>query len=317
MSAIEIHKASKIYSGGIEAVKDLSFTVRRGQIFGLLGPNWAGKTTTVKMICGLVTPTQGQIRVNGFSISRERGQVLRSLGVVLEGARNIYWRLSARENLRYFGALKYQYGPRLEERIDFLLAHFDLLKRQDDLVQEFSRGMQQKVALAAALVADPEILLLDEPTLGLDVETSRLLREQIRGLAKEQGKTILLTTHQLPLAQELCDRIAIINHGELVALDSVDRLLRIFPEERVDIEVRGRLDAHLREALLDSPAVSVDFDGENSLVTLPSGDQETLVHLIGILHEGGVELLRFNRRIPTLEEVFMRLVGQGESRRER
>ena len=106
MSAIEIHKASKIYSGGIEAVKDLSFTVRRGEIFGLLGPNGAGKTTTVKMICGLVTPTQGQIRVNGFSISRERGQVLRSLGVVLEGARNIYWRLSARENLRYFGALK-------------------------------------------------------------------------------------------------------------------------------------------------------------------------------------------------------------------
>ena len=102
-----------------------------------------------------------------------------------------------------------------------------------------------------------------------------------------------------------------------MALDSVDRLLRIFPEERVDIEVRGRLDAHLRKALLDSPAVSVDFDGENSLVTLPSGDQETLVHLIGILHEGGVELLRFNRRIPTLEEVFMRLVGQGESRRER
>lgn len=314
MSAIEIDKVSKIYRGGVQAVKGLSFTVKKGEIFGLLGPNGAGKTTTVKMICGLVTPTQGEIRVDGFSVSRERGQVLRSLGVVLEGARNIYWRLSARENLRYFGALKYQYGPKLEERIDFLLAHFDLLERQHSLVQEFSRGMQQKVAVATALVADPDILLLDEPTLGLDVETSRLLRGQIRELARKQGKTILLTTHQLALAQELCDRIAIINLGELVALDSVGRLLRIFPEERIEIQVAGRLDPRLREALLDFPAVSVDFDGENSLLTLPSEEQEMLVRLIGVLHEGGAHLLHFNRRVPTLEEVFMRLVSERESR---
>ena len=209
MYAIEMISLSKTYpkrkGPPVQAVVDLSLAIPPGQVFGFLGPNGAGKTTTIKMMCGLVTPTTGVARLNGYDVSTRRGDAMRQVGVVLEGTRSVYWRMSAWENLMYSGRLKGRRGKELKARAEWLLEELDLWDRRKDTVREFSRGMQQKVSIACALVADPPIVLLDEPTLGLDVQSARTVKEWIRRLASEQGKTVLLTTHQLDMAQELCD----------------------------------------------------------------------------------------------------------------
>ena len=237
MFAIEIDSLSKTYNKGkraqVRAVQDLSFAVPAGQVFGFLGPNGAGKTTTIKMLCGLVTPTSGTARLNGYDVARRRGEAMRQFGVVLEGTRSVYWRLSAWENLQYFGRLKGRRGRDLKSRAEWLLGELDLWERRKEQVRELSRGMQQKVAIACALIADPPIVLLDEPTLGLDVQSARTVKTRIRRLASEQGKTVLLTTHQLDMAQELCNRVAIINEGRLVADRSMGDLLGLFRKSAI------------------------------------------------------------------------------------
>src|SRR4030066_415833 len=159
------------------AVDGISFEIESGTVFGLLGPNGAGKTTTIKMILGLIIPTSGSIKLAGYDISTHRNKALRHAGAVLEGSRNIYWRLSARANLEYFGALRGMHGGALKQRIDELLALVELSDRADEETREFSRGMQQKVALAIAMLHNPDVLLLDEPTLGLDVQSARTIEK--------------------------------------------------------------------------------------------------------------------------------------------
>ncbi len=211
----------------IDAVRPLDLAVPAGQIFGFLGPNGAGKTTTIKMLCGLVTPDSGQVLLNGFDVRRQRGHAMRQIGAVLEGTRNVYWRLSAWRNLRYFAGIKGCAGPQVVRRAETLLRELDLWERRHDTVQTFSRGMQQKVAVACALIADPPIILLDEPTLGLDVRSARTVREWIVKLSRQRGKTVVLTTHQLDMAEEVCDRIAIMHRGALIADQPVTDLLSL------------------------------------------------------------------------------------------
>ena len=217
MNAIELDSLSKTFrrrgSQPVRAVVDLSLSIPRGQIFGFLGPNGAGKTTTIKMMCGVIIPDAGSVKLLGHDVQRDRSAAMRQFGAVLEGARTVYWRLSAIENLMYFGRLKGVRDRYLKPRAERLLKELDLWDRRNDDVREFSRGMQQKVAISAALMSDPPIVLLDEPTLGLDVESARTVREWVSRLAREENKTVLLTTHQLTMAQELCDRVAIINEG--------------------------------------------------------------------------------------------------------
>jgi ABC-2 type transport system ATP-binding protein len=220
-SALELSRLAKTYGRGTaarRAVRSTSLSVPWGQVLGLLGPNGAGKTTLIKMICGLVTPTTGTIRIGGWDLATERSRAVLQIGAVLEGSRNVYWPLSAWENLLYFGRLKGVRGEVLRPRAERLLRDLDLWERRHGQVGSFSRGMQQKVAVAAALITDPPILLLDEPTIGLDVESARTFKEWIAHLARDEHKTILLTTHQLhDVAQELSDRIAVIRSGEIIA----------------------------------------------------------------------------------------------------
>jgi len=181
-AAIKIESLSKTFRsrGGneVEAVSRLDLTVEPGQVFGFLGSNGAGKTTTLKMACGLVMPTTGTVRLNGYDVSRQRGQAMQQIGAVLEGTRNVYWRMNAWQNLLYFGRIKGVSASKLlKARAEQLLRELDLWERRKDPVGEFSRGMQQKVAIAAALIADPPIVLLDEPALGLDVQASRTVQE--------------------------------------------------------------------------------------------------------------------------------------------
>jgi len=305
--AIKLQSLSKSYkrpNGSIiTAVHNLDLNVETGQIFGLLGPNGAGKTTTIKMICSLVKPSTGQIFLNGFNVPEQKKAAMTQIGAVLEGARNIYWRLSAMQNLLYFGRLKGK-TRHLKERAEQLLRDLDLWERRNDEVRFFSRGMQQKVALAAALMNDPSILLLDEPTLGLDVQAAQAIRKLVKKLTEEEGKTIILTTHQLDIAQDVCHQIGIMRQGQLIANQPIRQLLALFRQEYYEIRINGALD-NLPPGLNDILAISKDEEGH--ILTGPlSNDQ--LHFLLAKVRETGLTLLSVNLVEPDLEEVFMKLV---------
>ena len=227
--AIQVHNLSKTYrtrkGEAIDAVRNVSLTIPTGQVFGFLGPNGAGKTTTIKMICSLIKPTAGSVTLNGIDVARNRRAAMLQTGAVLEGTRNVHWTLSAWDNLLYFGHLKGISGSILRSRAEWLLKELDLWDRRSNLVRTFSRGMQQKVAIGCALVNDPPIILLDEPTLGLDVHAARTVKALVTQLAKDNGKTVVLTTHQLDMAQELCQHVAIISKGRIIADHPVEELL--------------------------------------------------------------------------------------------
>ena len=200
----------------IHAVDGIDFAVERGEIFGLLGQNGAGKTTTIKMLTTLLAPTDGLCRVLGHDCFGGERAIRPRINFIFGGELGVYRRLSARDNLRYFANLYLLDRRGREEKIDGILKLVDLYERADDLAETYSKGMIQRLQIARGLINDPEILFMDEPTVGLDPIGARMLRDIIRRL-KEQGRTVLLTTHYLAEAEELCDRLVIINRGKLVA----------------------------------------------------------------------------------------------------
>ncbi len=313
--AIQIHDLSKTYrrrnAAPIQAVSQLNLSVPAGQLFGFLGPNGAGKTTTIKMLCGLIKPSSGRVEIRGRDVCRERRATMPDIGVVLEGARNVHWSLSAWDNLLYFGHLKGMWGRRLSTRAAQLLRELDLWERRVDLVRTFSRGMQQKVALACALITDPPIVLLDEPTLGLDVQAARAVKTLVERLIQEQGKTVVLTTHQLDIAEALCHRIAIINKGVLIADKPVAELLALFRDEYYHIKLQGTLSpeyaAHFEE-------MTITANEDVTTLSGPVSDQDALYALLERVRAAGLPLLAVNRTEPDLEEVFIRLLDTGATR---
>ncbi|MDP9246293.1 MAG: ABC transporter ATP-binding protein [Chloroflexota bacterium] len=219
------------------AVNGIDLRVERGEIFGVLGPNGAGKTTTLRMLATLLEPTSGEARVLGIDVRTHPREIRANLGAMLSGERSLYWKLTARENLEYFAALYHVPPKETKARIDAALVAVKLADRADDYVERYSTGMRQRLALARALLPDPPLVILDEPTVGLDPQAARDLRDRVREL-KRQGRTVLLTTHYMEEADQLCDRIAIIDHGEIVALDTPAALKRrIRAEEVVSLEI--------------------------------------------------------------------------------
>jgi ABC-2 type transport system ATP-binding protein len=306
--AIELRGLTKRF-GHPTAVEDLTLEIPRGQVFGLLGPNGAGKTTTIKMMTGLVTPTSGTVRLGGYDIATQRSRAVRQVGAVLEGSRNVYWSLSAWQNLLYFGRLKGLRAAEIKPTAERLLRELGLWDRRNQQVGGFSRGMQQKVAVAAALVTDPAIVLLDEPTIGLDVEAARTVRQWVLRLAHQDGKTIVLTTHQLAMAEELCDRVAVIHQGRIVTDLPTRELLDRYVEDRFEMEVGRGGDAGLADALPANAAV--DSADDHTIITLPTADQETLFGVLAKLRAAAVPVLGVSRVRSSLEAVFVKLV-RGE-----
>lgn len=300
----------------VSAVDGVSLNIRQGEIFGLLGPNGAGKSTTIRMLCTLLEPTAGTAKVNGYDIVKQANLVRMNLGTVLAGERSIYWKLSARENLEYFGAL-YHIPPAVaKKRAAELLERMELTSRADDLVEKFSTGMRQRVVIAKALMASPPILLFDEPTLGLDPQAARNLRELIAGL-KEAGHTILLTTHYMEEADQLSDRIGIIDQGKIIALDTPANLkLRIQQKDVIKLEIAGWHD-DLATKIGSLPGVEklvthplegeamreVNLHAENSRAVLPG--------IIETVNYNGTRLVNMNIVRPSLEDVFINLTGKA------
>jgi ABC-2 type transport system ATP-binding protein len=212
------------------AVNDVSFDVHGGEVFGFLGPNGAGKTTTIKAIVGLLQPTSGTVKVAGYDVQLQPMQAKAASGFVPDTP-NLYMKLSARELLRFVGDL-YELKPgKIAERSEELLRVFDLAEVRDDPIDSYSHGMKQKVALAAALIHDPKVLVLDEPTVGLDPKSARLIKDMLRQLA-DRGAAVFLSTHILEIAEHMCDRIGIIDHGNLVAVGTMDELRALGKGER-------------------------------------------------------------------------------------
>jgi ABC-2 type transport system ATP-binding protein len=309
--AIEVESLTKVYGSkrgrSVKAVDGVSLSVPLGQVFGLLGPNGAGKTTTIKLLCGLVTPTAGSVRLNGHDVDRQRSQAVLQLGAVLEGGRNVYWSLSAWQNLLYFGRLKGLSGEEIKPRAERLLRDLGLWDVRHGSVGGFSRGMQQKVAVAAALITDPPILLLDEPTIGLDIEAARTVKDWIVRLAHEEGKTVVLTTHQLDMAQELCDRVAIMRAGRVVADLPVHELLRRFRQDRYQIVV-GTL---TQGGELSLPVGTTVSSSDGTTMLTSSLDDHDIYGLLAQLNERGLPLRSVSPVEPSLEEVFLELVRHG------
>ncbi len=297
----------------VVAVDGVGFAAEPGQVVGLLGPNGAGKTTTIKMICGLVRPDAGAIEVCGVDARRRPRDATRHLAAVLEGNRNLYWRLTARENLLYFMGNRGRSPRSVSPAADALLERFDLADKRDALVADLSRGMQQKLAIAVAVLADTQVLLLDEPTLGLDVQTGDEVRRLVRELASE-GRTVLLSSHDMAVVQDVCERVVVIAHGRLVADERVTTLMRLFATRAFDARLGAPLTpgqaAELRRAF---PLVSMSDDGLEVRVDLERGDD--LYRFIDVLRRERTPVESLDRVAVRFEEVFRHLVGGDESAR--
>jgi ABC-2 type transport system ATP-binding protein len=293
------------------AVNNISFEVRRGELFGMLGPNGAGKTTTIKMMTTLLLPTSGQVKVLGHDVAKDPFAVRKRIGLVLGGERGLYTRVTARQNLRYFADLYAVPMNIREKRINDLLERVDLNERADTRVEDYSRGMKQRLHLAKGLINDPEVIFLDEPTIGLDPEAALDARGMIKDLVKE-GKTLLLTTHYMYEADELCDRIAVINKGKIVALDT-PKGLKSLVKDLCIIEVEGfgitDKDTEMLRSLPGVKAVSATMNEDKQVLRVQVVDpSEMLTPVANKLGESKVIGVRVKE--PTLEDAYLWLVKE-------
>jgi ABC-2 type transport system ATP-binding protein len=320
VNAIEIRDLRRVFKTTIGiirrktkeviAVDDISFDVPQGSLFGLLGPNGAGKTTTVKMLTTLLIPTSGSARVLGYDVVDRADAIRGRIGFIFGGERGLYWRLSGINNLRYFASL-YHVDPEIsEKRIPYLLNLVGLEDRGQERVEGYSRGMKQRLHIARTLLHDPEVLFLDEPTMGLDPVGARELRQVIRNL-QAQEKTILLTTHYMFEADALCERVAVIDHGRIVAMDTPEGLKHLVSDLSViEIEVFGLPEdtlAKLRQLpFIDTVNVEEHDQRQLLLAHSPIGS-EAVPELLATMD--GVRVGKVIVREPTLEDAYVRLVG--------
>ncbi|MBI1298946.1 ATP-binding cassette domain-containing protein [bacterium] len=316
MSHLSVHNLCKIYPSAAQAAVDnISFSVESGHILALLGPNGAGKTTVIKCIAGLVLPTQGEIRVLDIPLATAQRQAVSHIGAVLEGTRNLYWRLSAWENLLYFGGIRLVSSRKLRQRADELLTLMGLEEQKHVEVRRFSRGMQQKLAIAVALLHEPSLLLLDEPTLGLDVEAARTLERTVRELAQQRGIAIVLTTHQMDLAERLADEIFVMDGGKQLAYAPTQALLKAYDLHRQSVVVQlmsalseeqaGRLLALL-------PSLSIENQGSHSATLQWTVERQSdLTLLLANLDQMQVQVDSVVYQKARLEDVFLSLTRNG------
>lgn len=292
--------------GEITAVNQLTLSVQRGEVFGLLGPNGAGKTTTVRMLAALLIPSGGTARVAGFQVGENDQAIRRKIGLLPESP-GLYDSLSAEQNLAFFGSM---YGvENIAEQIQKYLELLGLWNRRYEPVGTFSKGMRQKLAIARALLHEPEVLFLDEPTSGLDPQASKLVREFIEGL-KEEGRTIILTTHNLEEADRLCDRVAVIS-GHLLALDAPGELRKKIFGRKVVFHLQEANQA-LVGALEKFPFVSEVEAMDNKILAAVENPEEQNPELIRALVNGGAELQFVGELRRRLEDVYLELMGAVE-----
>ena len=299
----------------VVAIDGLDLHVEQGRFFSLLGPNGAGKTSTVRVLCTLLLPDAGSCRVAGYDVATQQREVRRSIGVSIRGERSVYWKITGRQNLRYFAGLYGMRGEAVSRRIGEVTELVGLTGRIDDYVERYSMGMKQRLAIAVSLLHRPPVLLLDEPTIGLDPNGARALRGLLRDLCKEEGVTIFYTTHYLHEAEELSDRLAIIHEGRKVLEGSPDEVRSALGDNRI-VEVQLAPGADTSVDSLRNHAMVQRVISENrqpTVITVRLEMKEAIGSVVELAAaEGfangrvlGISLVR-----PTLEDVFASVTGE-------
>lgn len=291
------------------AVDNVSFRVKKGEIFGLLGPNGAGKSTTIRMLTALTKPTDGKAFINGYDVVKEAKMVRKNIGLVSEKI-ILYDRLTAMENLMFFAKLNNMDTKKAKKRCNKLLEMVEMTEWKNTRVSRFSTGMKQRINVIRSLLHDPEIIFLDEPTLGLDPQTTRSIREFIREL-NEQGKTIVLTTHIMVEADNLSDRIAIIDHGKIAAMDTSKNLKRMIDNNEtsiIDLDIPNITNPML-STINELHCVEKVFNKNSEEIRIYMNCDDPLEILITLLKENNIPVKGIKTVEPTLEDVFIKLTG--------
>jgi ABC-2 type transport system ATP-binding protein len=307
VNAIEAHGLRKVF-GEIVAVDNISFAVEKGEIFGFLGPNGAGKTTTINMLTTLLKPTAGSARVWGYDIVDEPERVREVIGLAPQEL-TVDDELTGYENMMLHAALYHVPKEEARVRVKEILEFLELERFANKKVESYSGGMKKRLEIGCALIHEPKVLFLDEPTLGLDVQTRAAIWNYIRSLVREKGVTIFMTTHYMDEADNLCNRVAIIDYGRVKAIDTPSRLKSTIGGDLIELEV-SEINGLTSEKLRTLPGViDVVLDGERALVKVVRGE-EVLPSVISILIRDGVSVRRVEMKKPSLEEVFLSLTGR-------
>ncbi|MBN1310433.1 MAG: ATP-binding cassette domain-containing protein [Anaerolineae bacterium] len=318
--------------GDFEAVKGVSFSVEEGEVFGLLGPNGAGKTTVISMLTGILPPTSGSARIGGYDISENPDQVKKINGLVPQDLA-LYPTLSARANLNFFGSIYGLRGKALKERVEDVLRVVTLTQRADDAVETFSGGMKRRVNIAAGLVHQPRLLFLDEPTVGVDPQSRNHIFESVLRLNRERGMSIIYTSHYMEEVELLCNRVAIIDEGRIIALDTIKNLIAMLGGGVIHVGLAQIDDALLAQlsalpavkeaSLVSQPAPPPPTEGEgverkeseavqasNVVKIVAEHSQQALINVIGYLNKHDIALTSLEILEPNLESVFLHLTGK-------
>jgi ABC-2 type transport system ATP-binding protein len=294
--------------GDIKAVNGISLQVARGEVFGLLGPNGAGKTTTISMLTGLFPPSEGTITVDGIDLARHPNTVKAKLGLVPQEMA-LYMPLSARQNLMFFGRIYGLRGKELRQRVDEVLEMIGLTDRADDAVEKYSGGMKRRVNIGAGLLHKPEILFLDEPTVGVDPQSRNAIFESVESLNR-LGMSVIYTTHYMEEAQRLCHRVAIVDEGKLIALDTPTALIRSLGGGVVMLGVPGSAPEDLGERIAQVSAVKSVSRSDGQLKIETHRLQEALMGALDITNQLDVRITSLEILEPNLESVFLNLTGK-------
>lgn len=297
----------------VKALNGISFDVNKGEIFGLLGPNGAGKTTTIKILTTLLLPTTGQVKIFGQDVVANAKAIRPRINFIFGGERSLYWRLSAEDNLRYFADL-YEIDPQIQKtRIPALLELVGLTDRARTKVETYSKGMKQRLHIARGLINDPEIIFLDEPTIGLDPEVSHSIRHLI-GRLKAAGKTIMLTTHYMFEADQLCDNIGIINQGKIIALGHPSELKKLTHGlTSIELRIYGLNELVYQElkAILSNDVVNLFSIDQQQHIRIQTENAETILNqVISFLDRNNVKILNVTTRDASLEDAYLKLLGR-------
>lgn len=310
-NAIEVKNLTKVYGrsgSGVLAVDQVSFNVRQGEIFGFLGPNGAGKTTTQRMLTTLLEPTEGQITALGHDLQRDAYPVKRQMGLVPEES-NVYIELTGWDNLMFTARLYRVPGELRTERARDLLETFGLWEKRNEKVENYSKGMRRRLSIAMAIIHQPKLLYLDEPTPGLDAQSARAIQDLIREL-NAQGTTIFLTTHQIEEANQLCDRVAIINHGKIATVDTPEHLRRTFSRtQSIEVAVEPNGAAH-GEPLGKLPNVSTSVKVGDKWRLYTEDPPALLPEIMNYAAANDLRVVYLNTLAPSLEDVFLEITGE-------
>lgn len=311
--------------GEVLAVKGINLQIYKGEIFSLLGPNGAGKTTTISMISGLTQPTRGDAFIGGFSIAHQSQQAKRLLGVVPQEIA-LYPSMSARQNLEFFGKMYGLNGKILSQRVDAMLDFVELRDRQSDRIETYSGGMKRRINIAVGLLHDPQVVYMDEPTVGIDPQSRRRILDTVMQLRDQRGITVLYTTHLMEEAQELSDRVGIIDHGEIIALGTPgDLIQQVGEQDRLlfkvgNTMVSDELLGHIRDSVEGVTQVVFDPPGEQGesktnisglIIVNALRGRKALPFILHHIEEAGIAIESVEVREPDLEAVFLHLTGRA------